>query len=301
MIVFDKLTFRNFLSSGDRPVSIQLNTDKTTLIHGTNGSGKSTILDALCYALFSKPFRSINLPQLINTQNRKGLLTEVEFSIGKSSFLVRRGMKPKVFEVYKDGEVLDSKAADKDNQKHLESNILKMNHRTFTQVVILGSSNFVPFMQLNSVGRKECIEDFLDIKIFSSMSLLAKERLKGLKDHMNELRGEISNLEYKIDVQEERVEELEERSASDISLLQKEILSTKNLIEEQKKLIGGYEDQDRGLMNQITILNKDHPKKNRDEFNKIIIKLDNKVERLSKEIEFYQSHDTCPTCSQTLD
>ena len=301
MIVFEKLTFSNFLSAGDRPVSINLNSEKTVLIHGTNGSGKSTILDALCYVLFSKPFRSINLPQLINTQNRKGLLTEIEFSIGKSSFLVRRGMKPKVFEVYKDGEIIDAKAADKDNQKYLESNILKMNHRTFTQVVILGSSNFVPFMQLNSVGRKECIEDFLDIKIFSSMSLLAKERLKGLKDHMNELRGDISNLEYKIDVQTERVEELEERSAADITLLQNEIVTTKNLIEEQKKLVGRYQESDRDLIDQITDLNKDYPKKTRDEFNKIIIKLDNKVDRLSKDIEFYQKNDTCPTCSQTLD
>jgi DNA repair exonuclease SbcCD ATPase subunit len=301
MIVFEKLTFSNFLSSGDRPVSINLNSEKTVLIHGTNGSGKSTILDALCYVLFSKPFRSINLPQLINTQNRRGLLTEVEFSIGKSSFLVRRGMKPKVFEVYKDGEIIDAKAADKDNQKYLESNILKMNHRTFTQVVILGSSNFVPFMQLNSIGRKECIEDFLDIKIFSSMSLLAKERLKGLKDYMNNLRGDISNLEYKIDVQTERVEELEERSASDIDLLQKELLVTENLIAEQKKLIDKYQESDRDLVDQISVMNKNYPKKTRDEYNKIIIKLDNKVDRLTKDIEFYQSNDTCPTCSQSLD
>ena len=158
MILFKRLTFANFLSSGNTPTTIELNNHKTTLIFGTNGSGKSTILDALCYCLFNKPFRSINLPQLVNQQNKKGLLTEVEFSIGKSEFLVRRGMKPKIFEVYRDGEALDKKAADKDNQQYLETQILKMNHKTFCQVVILGSSNFIPFMQLNSNGRKECMK-----------------------------------------------------------------------------------------------------------------------------------------------
>ena len=138
MIVFEQLTFQNFLSVGNNPVTINLNEHKTTLIHGTNGSGKSLMLDALCYVLFNKPFRAINLPQLINSSNKKGLLTEVEFSIGNTKFTVIRGMKPKVFQVYKDGELLDAKAADKDNQKYLEQNILKMNLKTFNQVVILG-------------------------------------------------------------------------------------------------------------------------------------------------------------------
>ena len=171
MIVFEKLTFQNFLSAGNTEVCIELNDTKTTLIHGTNGSGKSTILDALCYALFNKPFRRINLPQLVNTQNKKGLVVSVSFSIGKSKFIVRRGMKPKLFEIFKDGELLESKAADRDNQTYLEQNILKLSYKSFTQIVILGSSNFVPFMQLPSAGRRECVEDFLDIKVFSTIIL----------------------------------------------------------------------------------------------------------------------------------
>ena len=153
MIVFKKLTFCNILSVGNQPVSIDLNDCKTTLVHGTNGSGKSTLLDALCYGLFGKSFRGVNLTQLLNTQNKKGLLVEVEFSIGKNDYLVRRGMKPKIFEIFKNKELLDSEAADKDNQAHLEQNILKLSFKSFTQIVILGSSNFVPFMQLNSAGR----------------------------------------------------------------------------------------------------------------------------------------------------
>ena len=196
MIVFEKLTFQNFLSAGNKEVCIELNETKTTLIHGTNGSGKSTILDALCYALFNKPFRRINLPQLINTQNKKGLVVTVFFTIGKTQFIVRRGMKPRLFEIYRDGELLDSKAADRDNQAYLEQNVLKLSYKSFTQIVILGSSNFIPFMQLPCAGRRECVEDFLDIKVFSAMGIIAKERLRGLKERMTFLKGDIGNIEY---------------------------------------------------------------------------------------------------------
>jgi DNA repair exonuclease SbcCD ATPase subunit len=208
MICFESLTFQNFLSVGNTPTTIDLNTTKTTLVHGLNGSGKSTLLDVLCYALFNKPFRKINLPQLINTQNKKGLLTEVVFHIGKDEFKVLRGQKPKVFKIFRNGEEIDSKAADRDNQTFLEQSILKLSYKSFTQIVILGSSNFVPFMQLPSAGRRECVEDFLDIKVFSTMSILAKERLRGLKDKVNEVKGEIGNLEYKIELQEDRIKEL---------------------------------------------------------------------------------------------
>ena len=178
MIVFESISFKNFLSVGNNPVTIQLNQNKTTLVYGTNGSGKSTLLDALCYALFNKPFRPINLPQLINSSNKKDLFVEIQFKIGKTKYMVARGMKPKRFMIFRDGEELQAQAADKDNQKYLEQNILKMNLKTFIQVVILGSSNYVPFMQLNASARRDCIEDFLDIKVFSTMSLLAKDRLR---------------------------------------------------------------------------------------------------------------------------
>ncbi len=189
MIVFKKLTFANFLSVGNTPVTIDLDDTKTTLVHGANGSGQSTILDALTYSLFNKPFRKVNLPQLINTQNKKGLMTEVEFSIGKNDYVVQRGMKPKRFQMFKNGEEIDAKAADKDNQAHLEQNILKLTYKSFTQVVILGSSNFIPFMQLASAGRRECVEDFLDIKVFSTMGVIAKERLRGFERQPEHTEG----------------------------------------------------------------------------------------------------------------
>ncbi len=301
MIVFESLTFQNFLSVGNNPVTINLNDHKTTLIHGTNGSGKSLMLDALCYVLFNKPFRAINLPQLVNSSNKKGLLAEVNFSIGNTTFTVIRGMKPKVFRVYKDGKELDAKAADKDNQKYLEQNILKMNLKTFNQVVILGSGNYMPFMQLNSTARRECVEDFLDIKVFSTMSVLAKERLRGLKDRVQEVRGDISNLEYKIDLQRDRVDELRERSASDISELNTEINDCKRMKEENDQRIISLQTKDVNILEEVRKLMINSPKKKASEFNNVIVKLDSKLERLKKDLDFYNKHDECPTCTQTID
>ena len=301
MIVFESLTFQNFLSVGNNPVTIQLNQHKTTLIHGSNGSGKSLMLDALCYVLFNKPFRNINIPQLINSSNKKGLLAEVTFSIGKTEFVVARGMKPKVFEIYRDGELLDAKAADKDNQKYLEQNILKMNLKTFIQVVILGSGNYMPFMQLNSTARRDCVEDFLDIKVFSTMSVLAKERLRGLKDRMQEVKGDISNLEYKLELQEDRVQELRDRSASDIDELHREIDDCKRMKEENEAKIIKLQIEDSNILEEVRKLMVNSPKKKASEFNNVIVKLDSKLERLKKDLDFYANNDECPTCTQTID
>ena len=301
MIVFESLTFCNFLSVGNTPVTINLNDSKTLLVHGTNGSGKSTILDALCYTLFNKPFRRINIPQLINTQNKKGLLAEVKFKIGRTRFTVQRGQKPKVFRVFKNDKELDAKAADKDNQAYLENSILKMNLKTFTQVVILGSSNFIPFMQLTTQGRRDCVEDFLDIKVFSTMSVLAKERLRGLKDRMQEIKGDISNLEYKLDLQEERVKELQDRSASDIDELHREIDDCKRMKEENEAKIIKLQVEDSNILEEVRKLMVNSPKKKASEFNNVIVKLDSKLERLKKDLDFYANNDECPTCTQTID
>ena len=301
MIVFESLTFQNFLSVGNNPVTIQLNNHKTTLIHGSNGSGKSLMLDALCYVLFNKPFRNINIPQLVNSSNKKGLLAEVEFTIGNAKFVVARGMKPKIFEIYKDGELLDAKAADKDNQKYLEQNILKMNLKTFIQVVILGSGNYMPFMQLNSTARRDCVEDFLDIKVFSTMSVLAKERLRGLKDRMQEVKGDISNLEYKLDLQEQRVKELQDRSASDIDELHREIDDFKRMKEENESKIIKLQVEDSNILEEVRKLMVNSPKKKASEFNNVIVKLDSKLERLKKDLDFYANNDECPTCTQSID
>ncbi len=300
MIIFKKLTFKNFLSVGNQPVSINLNETKTTLVHGTNGSGKSTVLDALCYSLFNKPFRRVNLPQLINTQNKKGLLTEVEFTVGSNEFLVRRGQKPKVFEIYKNGEQIDNKAADKDTQTLLEQNILKMNLKTFIQVVILGSGNYMPFMQLNAPSRRDCIEDFLDIKVFSTMALLAKERLKMLKDGLRTCKGDMSNLTYKMDLQRERISEVEARSVTDEKDLNSNIQSDEaekvRLLEEVTKLQG----IDSQLIKRVTELMVSSPKKMHNQFNEVIIKMKGRLETLEKEGDFFKNNDECPSCSQVI-
>ena len=300
MIVFDSLTFCNFLSVGNTPVTINLNDSKTLLVHGTNGSGKSTILDALCYALFNKPFRRINIPQLINTQNKKGLLAEVKFKIGKTKFTVQRGQKPKVFRVFKNDKELDAKAADKDNQAYLENSILKMNLKTFTQVVILGSSNFIPFMQLSTQGRRDCVEDFLDIKVFSTMAVIAKERLRGLKDNLVSLKGDMSNLEYKMDVQGERCREIEKQSESDIKELQDIIDDRSGIITTKLESVERLQENQTGITEHLKRLISGDPNKKLREFNNIIIKLSNKVERIQKDVQFFIDNDNCPTCSQSI-
>jgi len=301
MIVFQKVTFKNFLSSGNSPVTINLNNHKTTLIHGVNGSGKSTILDVICYALFNKPFRTINLPQLINSSNKKDLLTEIEFTIGPDTYVVQRGMKPKKFVITVNGESIDAKASDRDNQQLLEQNILKMTMKSFIQVVILGSGNYQSFMAMSTSARRDCVEDFLDIKVFSTMSVLAKERLRGLKDRLNETKGEVGNLEYKIELHRDRIQELDSRSASDIDDLRQEITSFKDTKKNHETNIGVLHGEDSELLEQVRRLMINSPKKKVQEFNNVIVKLDSKLERLKKELDFYNNNDECPTCTQVID
>ena len=300
MIVFKRLTFQNFLSVGNYPVTIELDNSKTTLVHGTNGSGKSTILDVLTYCLFNKPFRRVNLPQLLNSQNKKGLLTEVEFEIGKDNFIVTRGMKPKVFSIQKNGEELEAKAADKDNQAHLEQNILKLTYKSFCQVVILGSSNYIPFMQLPIAGRRECVEDFLDIKVFSTMSVLAKDRLRGVKEALTNIKRDMSTLVYKIEMQTDRIKELNDRQDDDTKELEGIIESRSAEIDSKLQLItktSAHEQDVRNLYKQVM---STKPDKKLKELQKIITKFETKIERLAKDTEFFASNDNCPTCKQSI-
>jgi len=301
VIVFKSLTFQNFLSVGNYPVTIQLDDSKTTLVHGTNGSGKSTILDVLTYTLFNRPFRRVNLPQLLNSQNKKGLLTEVKFTIGRDEFIVTRGMKPKVFTIEKNGKEIDAKAADKDNQAHLEQNILKLTYKSFCQVVILGSSNYIPFMQLSTIGRRECVEDFLDIKVFSTMSILAKDRLRGVKDSLTHLKNDMSTLIYKIEVQNDRIKEMNDRQNDDTKELESVIDTCSGEIDKKLKLISGVQSHEhdvRGLYNQVM---SKKPDKKMKELQKIITKFETKIEALTKDSAFYEDNDSCPVCKQDIE
>ena len=181
MIVFEKVKWKNFLSTGNGFTYLDLERYKSTVVYGDNGAGKSTMLDALCFVLFNKPFRKISKGQLVNTINERDLLVEVEFSVGQSKYKVVRGIKPNVFEIYRNGTLIDQSAANNDYQKYLEQKILKFNFKSFTQISILGSSTFVPFMQLNAPNRREVIEDLLDIKVFSRMNMLLKDRLRDIR------------------------------------------------------------------------------------------------------------------------
>ena len=300
MILFESLSFANILSVGNQPVTINLNEKKTTLIHGENGSGKSTILDALCYVLFAKSFRGVNLSQLINSQNKKGLLVECEFKIGKTSYLVRRGMKPRIFEVYRNGEIIDAKANDRENQQYLEQNILKLTYKSFTQIVILGSSNFVPFMQLNSSGRRECVEDFLDIKVFSTMATIAKERLRGTKEQQRILDIELSSLEFKIDTLQDKINDMNQRDVAEIGKYEEKIAECRHDINNAETILEGYYRKMRKLTEESDAIEKKGAHKKVKEYNTVIIKLNTKLEQLIKEKEFFEQ-DECPTCGQGID
>ena len=300
MISFKSLTFQNILSVGNQPVSINLDDQKTTLIHGANGSGKSTILDALCYVLFGKSFRGVNLTQLLNSQNKKGLLVECEFSIGKDTFLVRRGMKPRVFETFKNEEIIDPKANDRDNQAHLENSILKLTFKSFTQIVILGSSNFVPFMQLNSAGRRECVEDFLDIKVFSAMGTIAKERLRGTKEQQRILSAELSSLEFKIDTLQDKIKEMSQRDEAEIEKYEEQIKKCKSDIASLTSIQNDFHANVERLTHQMDELEKKQAEKQAKQLNNVIIKLNAKLERLQKEKDFFEQ-DECPTCGQGIE
>jgi DNA repair exonuclease SbcCD ATPase subunit len=216
MIVFKSVQWKNFLSTGNSPNKVLLNKSQTTLIIGKNGEGKSTILDALCFSLFGKPFRNINKGQLVNSINGKGCSVEIEFDINGKEYKIIRGIKPNVFEIWLDGEMINQDAASRDYQKILEQQILKLNYKTFTQVVILGSASFVPFMQLPTTQRREVIEDILDIRIFSTMNSLLKEKVQETKDAITTIENEISTAKTKVDSQTQLIKTITEAKTSAI-------------------------------------------------------------------------------------
>ena len=211
MILFEKIRWKNFLSTGNQYINLEFTGKDTTLIIGTNGAGKSTVLDALTFSLFGKPFRKINKPQLVNTTNEKDCKVEVEFAIGNIEWKVVRGIKPNIFEIYRNDTLLDQSSSAADQQKWLEQNVIKMNYKSFTQIVILGSSTFVPFMQLTTSNRREVIEDLLDIKIFTSMNTLIKEKIRYIKDEIRTYELKKESLSDKAKMQQNFIEDLELR------------------------------------------------------------------------------------------
>jgi len=299
MITFEKIRWKNFLSTGNQYTEIKFNNYATTLIIGTNGAGKSTVLDALTFSLFSKPFRKINKSQLINSANEKDARVEVEFSIGDIKWKVVRAIKPNIFEIWKDGKCLDQFSNANDQQKWLEQNVIKMNYKSFTQIVILGSSTFVPFMQLSATNRREVIEDLLDIKIFSSMNNIIKDKIKIVKDQARTLDLKKESLNDKVEMQTNWIKELESQSKGRIKEKEGKI----NLLEGE---IMDASDETECLVKDVEMITKDQEvltgatEKLR-ELGNLKGKISNKVATITKEHKFFTKNTVCPTCTQDIE
>ena len=298
MIEFKTIKWKNFLSTGNNFTKINLNTHNKTLIVGENGAGKSTILDALCFSLFNKPFRKINKPQLVNTINLADCVVEVEFSIGKIDWKIKRGMRPTVFEIYKDGNILDQSASSADQQKWLEQNVLKLNYKSFTQIVVLGSSTFIPFMQLPAAGRREVIEDILDIRIFSTMNSILKDRVKENKEAVSDIDYSISILKEKVEVQKRFIIDLKKQSEENVVLWEEEIANMQKDIESNQLELEKHMVEIDTMTKQMNAY--PNPQKELTKLNEFYIKFKSKIKDMEKEINFLTSNDTCPTCNQDI-
>ena len=299
MLHFQYVKYKNILSTGNTWTEIALDKNKSTLIVGENGAGKSTMLDAISFALYGKPFRKINKPQLMNSINNKELQVEVAFKTGGKAYVIKRGIKPDLFEVWRNGELLNQDAAARDYQTYLEEHILKMNQKSFGQVVVLGSSTFVPFMQLPAQQRRDIIEDLLDIQIFSTMNVLLKERV-------SENKARITNIKYDIDVLETKIESVEEYNASIRKLKETEVSKLKDKLKEQLTLIEQEQASIDSLMDDIkektdSIADKKDEKTKQKKLEKIDGELSSKLSKLRKDIRFYEDHDNCPTCRQGIE
>lgn len=299
MINFEKVRWKNLLSSGNKFTEIQLNQHQTTLILGENGAGKSTLLDALCFGLYGKGFRNLKKDLLINSINQKDLLVEVEFSIGKKQYKVIRGAKPNKFELYVNDVLVNQDATVKDYQEHLEKNVLKMSYRSFTQVAILGSANFTPFMQLKAVERRKLVEDLLDISIFSTMRDILRKKVSTHGIEMKETTHEVELMEERINGLNEQLNALRENREEKISKYNKTIEETEDNI---NKLLGEVDEKTENVVEKKSLIDDKETQKTRMQQ---AIELEKQLEgarkKAIKEIEFYENHDECPTCQQGLD
>ena len=298
MILFKSVRWKNFLSTGNAFSEIRLDASPATLIVGSNGAGKSTFLDAICFALFNKPFRKITKTQLVNAVNEKDLLVEIEFSIGSRDYMVRRGFKPTLFEIYLNGEMLSQEAAINEQQKHLEQSILRLNYKSFTQVVILGSSCFVPFMQLTPPNRREVIEDLLDIRIFSTMNTLLRDKVKVVRESLRDCEYKVDLAKNKVEMQQNLIANLQEQSNAnqarrkgEIKDLETEISSNMDAVANglgelasKEKSLEAYGDLDKEQTELLVFQDRFKTKK----------------KQFNKEYKFFDKNDTCPTCAQTI-
>ena len=291
MIIFEKIRWKNFLSTGNSFTEVNITDAQSHLVVGANGAGKSTMLDALCFVLFNKPFRKISKSQLVNSINERETAVEIEFRIGGTNYHVIRGIKPNVFEIYRNGNLLDQEAAQKDTQKYLEQSILKFNFKSFTQVVILGSSTFVPFMQLNAPVRREVIEDLLDIQVFSRMNNILKDRMKDARETLKDCEHNLAMSERSLTLQQKTITNMEKMSTSHKDKMQKRIGEIDARMEENHDEIDEF---------TVKISRMQDIQTEYDEMRDMRVKIQSNLDKAERDLKFYWENDECPTCNQVV-
>ena len=299
MIVFKKIKYKNFLSTGNIPIEIQLDKAPTTLIVGANGSGKSTLLDALCFGLFNKPFRMIKKEQMINSINQNDCLIEIEFEVGTKQYKIIRGIKPNVFEIYSNGQLLNQNANNVDYQKYLENNIMKLNYRSFLQVVLLGSSSYEPFMKMKPRYRREVVEEILDIRVFGLMDLILRSQQSDLTKEITEMRHRCDLIEQKYDVELKHYNQISDLNTNDID-------GKKKLLEKNEEDNKKYSEQIQKLNEEILatknqLQDKEQVETKLKQLSKMESKIEHNLESHKKNLQFFQDNDNCPTCTQQLE
>ena len=299
MINFSKVRYKNFLSTGQQFIEIDLQKSNTTLVVGENGAGKSTMLDALCFGLFQRAFRNIKKDQMINTINEKECIVEVEFTVGQKDYKIIRGIKPSIFEIWCNGDMLNQDAAQRDYQKHLEQQILKLNFRSFTQVVILGNASFVPFMQLRARHRRQVVEEILDIEIFSKMNLMFREKAKSQDEIIKQDDFQYSILDTKIEDKKNYIDDISNRSKDLAQSKRIELDKTVVDIDNYKEDIKKVRTEIAGLQKEILDETKVNSMKSK--LHSMEAKLENTCNKHKKDLRFFESHDDCPTCQQAID
>ncbi len=298
MILFSKLSWKNFLSTGNYATTLDLTRHNNTLVSGENGAGKSTMLDALTFALFGKSFRGINIPQLPNSINEKNCEVEIEFTIGKDEYRVFRSLKPKKFEIYKNGTLLPQDAKSKDYQKILEEQILKMSYKSFCQVVILGSSNYVPFMKLTAADRRSVVENLLDIDVFSVMNTLVRARLQMSKEYIKDIDHKVDIVKSKVEEKEKLIKTLLRKSSDSIESYKNEIETSQKQITQLQTDIAKYQENITQLLEQVK--DKDTVPSSLLKMEGLETQLKGKIKTIEKSMKFYEENDTCPSCKQDI-